>query len=50
MSKVTETNKNSEHDIILDYKELNKEESLNKAKAYITEKTKLVNGWTYKIK
>ena len=50
MSKVTATNKKSEHDIILDYKGLDKEESLKRAKAYIKEKTKLVDGWTYKIK
>lgn len=50
MSKVTATNKKSEYKAIFNYIGLNKDESLKKAKAYIKEKTKLVNGWTYKIK
>ena len=50
MSKVTATNKKSEHDIILDYTDLDKKESLKKAKAYIKEKTKLIDGWTFVVK
>ena len=50
MSKVTATNKNNEHDIILDYKELNKKESLKRAKAEIKKTTKLFDGWKFKVK
>lgn len=50
MSKVTATKKNSEHNMVFNYPELDKKESLNKAKAYIKEKTKLIDGWTFKIK
>ena len=48
--KVTATNKKSEYKVIFNYKELDEKESLIKAKAQIKEMTKLVNGWTYKIK
>ncbi len=49
MSKVTATNKKSEYKVIFNYKELDKEESLKRAKAQIKEMTKLVKGWTYVI-
>ncbi len=48
--KIIASKKGREHDIILNYKGLDKKESLKKAQQYIKEKTKLIDGWKFKIK
>ena len=50
MSKVIGIKKKSEHNIIFNYPDLDKKQSLKRAKAEIKRLTKLMDSWTFKIK
>ena len=55
MSKVTVTKKNRTDEVVLNYPDLNKKQSLQRVKEYIREVImerikKRPYGWTYKVK